>query len=405
MSETFLQFIFALAVIITAAKLGGYISYKLGQPAVVGEVIMGLALGPSLINFLKWPMFTYHEIGETISLMSELGVLLLMFIAGLELHLDDLVKSGKFSVFAGFLGFLAPLVMGFFMAQLYAFDLRQSLYIGLLLAPTSVSISAQALMELNALRTRTGVGLLGAAVIDDMLVVLGLSVFTAVVLGGGDGSIGEIGLMVLEMILFLAAAIALGVWLLPKVSKVIAKIEVSQGVVAFAFILMLLFAWTAESFGHMATIIGSFMAGIFFSQTTLKRKLESSFSAVAYGIFVPIFFINIGLSADIRQIAAGDLWLLAGFILVAVLSKIIGAGIGGTLGGLSLPESMRLGFGLVPRGEVVLIVATIGILENIIESSLMPIVVIMVIFTTIITPPILRLLLSKSKDSKIQKGV
>ena len=402
MSETFLQFIFALAVIITGAKLGGYISYKLGQPAVVGEVIMGLVLGPSLLNFLKWPMFTHSEIGETISLLSELGVLLLMFIAGLELHLDDLVKSGKISLFAGFLGFLAPLALGFFMAQIFAFDLKQSLFIGLLLAPTSVSISAQTLMELNALRTRTGVGLLGAAVIDDMLVVLGLSLFTAIVVGGGSGSLGEIGLMVLEMILFLAAAITLGIWVLPKITKFIAKVEISQAAIAFTFILMLLFAWAAESLGHMATIIGSFMAGIFFSRTNLKRKLESSFSAIAYGIFVPIFFINIGLSADVRQIAAGDLGLLAGFILVAVLSKIIGSGIGGLLGGLTLPESIRIGFGMVPRGEVVLIVATIGILENIIDSSIMPIVVIMVIFTTIITPPILRLLLPKSKETKIQ---
>ena len=200
-----------------------------------------------------------------------------MFIAGLELHLDDLVKSGKISAFAGFLGFLAPLVLGFFMAQIFAFDLKQSLFIGLLLAPTSVSISAQTLMELNALRTRTGVGLLGAAVIDDMLVVLGLSLFTAVVVGGGNGSLGDIGLMVLEMVLFLAAAIVLGIWVLPKITKFIAKVEISQAAVAFTFILMLLFAWAAESLGHMATIIGSFMAGIFFSRTNLKRKLESSF--------------------------------------------------------------------------------------------------------------------------------
>ena len=401
MSETFLQFIFALAVIIAGAKIGGYISYKLGQPAVVGEVLTGLILGPSVINFLEWPMFSYSEIGETIGLMAELGVLLLMFIAGLELHLDDLVKSGKISVFAGFLGFLAPLILGFFMAQIFSFDLKQSLFIGLLLAPTSVSISAQTLMELNALRTRTGVGLLGAAVIDDMLVVLGLSLFTAIAVSSGGG-LGEIGLMILEMVLFLIVAIALGIWALPKITKLVAKVEISQGAIAFTFILMLLFAWAAESLGHMATIIGSFMAGIFFSQTNLKRKIESSFSAIAYGIFVPIFFINIGLSADVRQIAVGDLWMLASFILVAVVSKIIGSGIGGLAGGLSFQESIKLGFGMVPRGEVVLIVATIGILENIIDKNLLPIVVIMVIFTTIITPPILRFLLSKSKESSIQ---
>ena len=154
----FLQFIIAIAIIIMAAKMAGYVSYRLGQPAVAGKVLAGLILGPSVLNFLRWPMFTDQHLGESIDFLAELGILLLMFIAGLNLHLSDLAESGKVAAWAGILGFAFAVALGFVLATAFSFEPDQALFIGLLLAPTSISIAAQTLMELKILRSRVGVG-------------------------------------------------------------------------------------------------------------------------------------------------------------------------------------------------------------------------------------------------------
>ena len=282
------------------------------------------------------------------------------------------------------------------------FDPQQGLFIGLLLAPTSVSISAQTLMELGALRSRVGASLLGAAVIDDTLVVLGISLFLAV-LGGGsaqdlDASSGIL-LLVGKMILYLAIAIFFGIKILPRLSRFVERLPISEGVIAFAFTIMVFYAWTAEYFGHLATIIGAFLAGLFFARTPLKPKIEQGFSAIAYGIFVPIFFVDVGLEANFRTLNQESLIFLGVLLLTAILSKIIGSGLGGLLGKLSAKESLQLGFSMVPRGEVVLIVATVGITEGFITQTELSVAVGMVVLTTLLTPPILRLLFKKTDRS------
>lgn len=401
----FLQFLIILAVIITASKLGGYLSMRLGQPAVAGEVLAGLILGPTAINFLHWDVFTDIHLEETFTYMAELGVLLLLFIAGLELHISDLQKSGRAAVIAGILGFLAPLGLGYLAAILLGFEPQQGLFIGLLLAPTSVSISAQTLMELGALRSRVGASLLGAAVIDDTLVVLGISFFLAVFGGSGaqDLSAGSgILLLVGRMILYLAIAIFVGIKILPRLARFTERLPISQGVIAFAFTVMVFYAWTAEYFGHLATIIGAFLAGLFFARTPLKPKIEQGFSAIAYGVFVPIFFVDVGLQANFRTLNRESLIFLGILLTTAVLSKIIGSGLGGLLGKLSARESLQLGFSMVPRGEVVLIVATVGITEGFISQTELSVAVGMVVLTTLITPPVLRSLFQRPNQSDEQ---
>lgn len=162
----FLQIILVLALIISLAKTGGYLSYKLGQPAVVGEVLTGLIMGPSVINFLGWQVFTDPHLGETITHFAELGVLLLLFIAGLDLHLSALIKSGKTAATAGALGFFLTIGMGYILARFFSFETQEALFVGLILAPTSIGISAQTLMDLKVLRTKVGITLLGAAVVE-----------------------------------------------------------------------------------------------------------------------------------------------------------------------------------------------------------------------------------------------
>ena len=386
----FLQFLLALIIIITAAKVAGYLSYRLGLPSVLGELLIGIIIGPSVLDFLHWPSFTDQHLGETIEHLAEIGVLLLMFIAGLDLHLSDLARSGKVAALAGVLGVLVPLGMGAGVGLAYGRDLLPSIFIGLILAATSVSISAQTLMELGVLRSRVGISMLGAAVFDDILVILGLSVAVAVFNQGGLTGLSSILVIALRMGLFMLIATLLGFWTIPRLSRWVDRLPVSQGLIAFSFVVLLFYAWTAEVLGSMAAITGAFLAGLIFARSQLKDRIEAGMSMLAYPVFVPIFFVNVGLSANVRDLTVESLGLLGVLILVAVFSKIVGAGLGAKVAGLSSRESLQLGVGMMSRGEVGLIVATVGITEGLIGEEIFSTIVGVVIVTTLLTPLILR---------------
>lgn len=398
----FLQFTLSLVIIITAAKLAGYFSYRIGQPSVLGELLVGILLGPSVLNIFHGSYFTDTHLEETITHLAEIGVLLLMFLAGLDLHLDDLARSSKVSAGAGILGVIFPLALGTGVGLLFNFDLHSSFFIGLVLAATSVSISAQTLMELKVLRSRVGVSMLGAAVFDDILVVLGLSVFVALIQSGGDGGLIMVLMIILRMVLYLGAAVLVGMWLLPKLSYWIENLPISQGLIAFTFVVALLYAWTAESLGSMAAITGAFLAGLLFGRSRVKEKIESGISTIAYSVFVPIFFVNVGLSADARQLTIQTLWLFLAMLLVAIIGKVLGSGIGAQLGGFTRREALQIGVGMMSRGEVGLIVASVGVLEGLIEQEAFAVIVGVVIITTLLTPPTLRLLFSQ--EGKLRRG-
>lgn len=400
---SFLQLSIALAIIIAAAKAGGYLSYRLGQPSVLGELIVGILLGPTVINLLHIPVFTDEHLTEVVHQLAELGVLLLMFLAGLELHLTDLVKSGKVSALAGTLGVIFPLVLGAVVSYFFVGQASHALFIGLILAATSVSISAQTLMELKALRSRVGIGLLGAAVFDDILVVLGLSIFTAVSLSHGEGSLGSVAWIVIKMILYLVIGAALGFWMLPRLSQKINGLPVSQGLTAFTLVIILLYGWAAEVLGGMAAITGAFLAGLILARSPVKERIEGSLPVLAYGLFVPIFFINIGLSTDARELFGSSFWLFVAMTVVAIIGKVLGAGLGGLWAGFSRRESLQLGIGMMSRGEVGLIVAAVGISNGMIDQAVFSAVVGVVVITTLITPPLLRLAFRKPKPKPAVK--
>jgi Kef-type K+ transport system membrane component KefB len=389
--SSFLQFAIALVILIVAAKVGGYLSLKLRQPSVLGELMAGLILGPSVLNFLHWPPFTDEHLGETIAHLAEIGVLLLMFIAGLDLHLSDLAKSGRVSVFAGTLGVLFPFGMGYLAADWFGFETEAAIFTGLILAATSVSISAQTLMEMRVLRTRVGIGLLGAAVFDDILVVLGLSVFVALAIGD-SGGVGAVAWIAAKMALFIVIGGALGLYLVPRVSHRINNLPISRSLITFTFVVTVFYAWSAEVLGGMAAITGAFLAGLAFGRSPLKERIEEGVATLAYGVFVPIFFVNVGLSANARELTADGAWLLIAMVVVAVLSKLLGGGIGARLAGFTNLESIQLGAGLISRGEVGLIVASVGIAEGLIGAEVFSIIVGVVIVTTLLTPLVLRAL-------------
>lgn len=383
----FLQLLFVLIIILIAAKGSGYLAIKLGQPAVLGEIIVGILLGPSLLNLLHLPFITNVHLGDTIYELGELGVLLLMFLAGLELHLSEMTKNTKVAAYSGILGVLIPVSLGFLAGEVYGMDFDHAMFLGLTLGATSVSISAQTLMELKVLRSRVGLGLLGAAVFDDILVILLLSSYLALA-AGGSGL--EILVVFLKMVGFLGLSAAFGIWVLPRLSVVVSRQPISQSVLTFSLVIMLTYGLAAELLGGMAAITGTFLAGLMFGRTHEKQQMESGLRAISYGFFVPIFFVNIGLMIDLRELSADALWILLGISIFAIIGKILGAGGGAKLGGYTWLESLQLGIGMVSRGEVGLIVATIGLSEGHLTGDVFSAVIGMILITTLITPPLLR---------------
>jgi len=391
MAQEFLDFILALVIVIVAAKLGGYISYRFRQPSVLGELLAGLILGPTVFDMLHTlPLFHEPEIlAESLTMLAELGVILLMLLAGLELHLDELLSSGKVAALAGVLGVVVPLGMGYGTALFFGAEQTEALFIALTLSATSVSISAQTLMELQVLRSRVGLGLLGAAVFDDILVILLLSV-SFVLVGGAAGGLGSVLTTILGMVVYLIVAIVLGFWLLPRLAVWVSKLPISQRMIAFVLVITLLYAWAAEVIGGMAAITGAFLVGLFLARTPFRDEIEQGISAMAYGFFVPIFFVNIGLEVNMRAIGGDVLWFAIAITVVAVISKIVGSGAGALLGGFSAKESWQLGVGMVSRGEVGLIVSSFALTEGLLSQTNFSIAVFMVIIATLVTPPMLR---------------
>ncbi|MBK8619848.1 MAG: cation:proton antiporter [Anaerolineales bacterium] len=392
----FLQLAFLLSIILLSAKMAGYLSIRLGQPSVLGELLVGIILGPSVINILNLP-FIEHELTETVAKLGELGVLLLMFLAGLELHLGEMRKNLRVAAFAGLMGVIWPVLLGWGAGLLFGLDQSASIFLGLTLGATSVSISAQTLIELKALRSRVGLSLLGAAVFDDILIILLLSVFLA--LQGGGGSTYDVLIIVVRMVLFLALSVMFGLWALPWAIRRFSKLPISQGLLTISLVIMLAYGIAAEYFGGMAAITGAFLAGLMLARTHEKERIETGMHALAYGLFVPIFFVNIGLSIDLREFQLQALLFTIVIIVVAIAGKWIGSGWGARLGGLSRHESIQLGAGMISRGEVGLIVASVGMKDGLVNDEEFSAIVVMVLITTLVTPPILRALFTKKEDT------
>ncbi len=393
----FLQLAFLLSIILFSAKMAGYISIRFGQPSVLGELLVGILLGPTIINLFDLP-FIEHELTETVTKLGELGVLLLMFLAGLELHLGEMRQNMRVAAFAGLMGVVAPVLLGWGTGLLFGFNQPASIFLGLTLGATSVSISAQTLIELKVLRSRVGLSLLGAAVFDDILIILLLSVFLA--LQGGAGSTGDVLIILLRMILFLVASVLFGLWALPWIIRRVSHLPISQGLLTMSLVIMLAYGIASEAFGGMAAITGAFLAGLMLARTPEKERIEAGVHALAYGLFVPVFFVNIGLSINLRDFKAEALWLTITVIVVAIAGKWIGSGWGAKIGGLTTTEATQLGAGMISRGEVGLIVASVGMRQGLVVDAEFSAIVVMIVVTTLITPPILRGLFMREKAKK-----
>ena len=386
--SNFLQLISEIIIILIAAKIAGYLSTRLKQPSVFGELLVGVILGPSLLDVTHLGFITDTHLDEIIYEMGEIGVLLLMFLAGLELHIKDLTKNTRAALLSGVLGVVIPVGSGLLFGEMLGLSFDHALFLGLTLGATSVSISAQVLIELKVLRSKVGLGLLGAAVFDDILVILILS--TAVAFLSGGGSVVDILLVFVKMVVFLAVAAAFGIWVLPRLTRLTGRLNISQGLTTLTVVILLGYGLAAELVGGMAAITGTFMAGLMFSRTPEKSAIESSLHSLSYAFFVPIFFVSIGLHVNLRELQLDAIWVFLAISVIAILGKIIGAGSGALMAKYTPREALQMGIGMVSRGEVGLIIANIGVKEGYLSNEMLTIVVGMILVTTLVTPPLLR---------------
>ncbi|NUU60979.1 cation:proton antiporter [Paenibacillus agri] len=372
-----MQFILYLMLILLFTKLAGDFSVRLGQPAVLGKLIIGIVLGPAVLGWV--------QDGEFIHYMSEIGVLLLMFIAGLETDLEQLRKNWKsaFAVAVG--GIILPFAGGFAIGEWFGFADHNALFMGVILSATSVSISVQVLKDMNKLNSGEGSTILGAAVVDDILVVILLAVLMSFF---GTGAEVSIGLLIGKKVLFFAIAIIAGAFLVPRLMKWLAPLRVTEATITAALVICFGYAYFAELLG-MAGIIGAFAAGIAIAQTSFKHTVETKIEPIAYSIFVPVFFVSIGLNVTFAGVG-GQIGFVVLLTVVAILTKMLGGGLGARLTGFNTRSSAIIGAGMISRGEVALIIAATGLQSGLLHPEYFTSVIIVVIVTTLVTPPLLK---------------
>ncbi|MBI2874419.1 MAG: cation:proton antiporter [Firmicutes bacterium] len=384
-----LQILLVLSIAVAASKAAGAVSNRFGQPAVLGELSAGLILGPTLLNILGMPVFHTEKLLELFKELGELGVIFLMFLAGLETNLREMRKVGLAALLGAVGGVLLPFAGGMLVGNAFGFSTMDAIFIGTVLTATSVSITAQTLIELGRLRSKEGTTILGAAIIDDVLGILVLSFVVAFGTGGGEANLTGIAVIVGKMALFFGAGILLGNLVFDRLAARIERSPISEGVLAFAVVVLLIYSWAAEFLGGVAAITGAYLAGVLFGRSRFHRFLDERMKILAYGFFVPVFFISIGLQANARDLG-GSIPFVVVVSMVAVFSKLVGAGAGCRLAGFSNRESVRVGTGMISRGEVALIVAAVGLSAGIIGPEVFSAMVIMTLFTTLVTPILLR---------------
>ena len=382
-----------LAIIIIAAKVCGIIARKLHAPQVVGQIIAGLLIGPCVLGFVSQTDFLMQ--------MAEVGVILLMFSAGLETDLKELLKTGPVAFLIACAGVFVPMVLG---AVYYGFapwgseEFYKAVFVGTILTATSVSITVQALKDMGKLKGKVGTTILSAAIIDD---VIGIIVLTFVIgFKNPDSSVGKV---VISTILFFVLAAVVG-FISYKVFKWVDKRyphtrRIPIAGLAYCFIL----SYVAERYFGIADITGAYVAGIILCSINDSEYIESKIDINSYMLFGPIFFASIGLKTNIDNITGSILLFSLGFVVVGLIGKIIGCGLIAKACKFNFPDSLKIGVGMMTRGEVALIVAQKGLSAGLLEPVYFTSVILLIIVSSIATPIVLKYLYSKDKEpEKVQ---
>ena len=389
------KFLLDIAIILASTKILGLFTKKVNMPQVVGALLAGVILGPACVGVLTET--------DMIQKMAELGVIVLMFCAGMETDIEELKRSGKASFVIALLGVIVPLVVGGGVAYLFINNgyidtsdvtssvFLQSVFIGVILTATSVSITVETLKELGKLKTKSGNAILGAAIIDDILGIIALTIVTSL----ADTSV-NIAVVLFKIVLFFVFCGVVGVivyYAFKKWCEISGKGMHRHAIIAF--VICLVMAFCAEHFFGVADITGAFFAGLIISMTQKDQFIASKFDVLSYLLLSPIFFASIGLKVELPKMGPAIIAFAAVITIVALLTKIIGCGLGAKVCGYKNYQALRIGVGMISRGEVALIVASKGAAVGLMSNNIMGPIIIVVVITTIITPILLKPVFNK----------
>ena len=389
-------FLANLVLILLATTLAGHYCARIGLPAVLGQLLVGVIIGPAILGWVTMTDFIHD--------MSELGVIILMFLAGLESDLDLLKRYLKPSVLVAALGILVPAASSTAVALAFGLSMMESIFIGVLFAATSVSISVAVMKELGVLSGKGGATILGAAVIDDVVAVILLSVMVSMIGGSSEGS-ASLGLTLLEQLLYFISIFFVVRYIAPFLARLGKRLLLPVGPTLLAMILCLGMAYIADLAG-LSAVVGAFFAGIAIGQTSVRHEVNQSIEPIGYAVFIPVFFVSIGLNMRFDGISS-QLWLIVIMSVVAVLSKLLGAGCGAKLANFSLGESAFVGAGMISRGEMALIIAQVGYQSQLIKTDTYSALVTVIIITTLVAPFLLKATaqyVPKDKEKRLGKN-
>ena len=390
------SFLLFLAIIMISTKILGLFTRKIHMPAVVGALVAGVILGPSCLNLITLT----GDTGVFLEQMAELGVILLMFNAGLETDLSELKKNGVASFVTALIGVIVPLIGGFLG---YAFffhtdfsdydEVLKAVFVGVVLTATSVSITVETLREMGKLKGKVGTTILGAAVIDDIIGIIVLTIVTSL----KDTSVSPIT-VVLKIVLYFVF-IAVLIFLLTKLKVFVEEQDEKRRTAIICVALCFILSYISEEYFGIADITGAYFAGLMLCTMKVGPYVARRCEIPSYLIFSPVFFASVGLKVTLGGMDA-SIWIFAIILLViAILSKVVGCGLGAKICGCTGKEAFQVGIGMISRGEVALIVAQKGYASGMLDDVLFAPIVLVVIVTTLITPILLKLVM-KDNDSE-----
>ncbi|MCI8573317.1 MAG: cation:proton antiporter [Oscillibacter sp.] len=394
------HYLMDLALILLTTKVLGIATGKFQMPRVVGSLLAGLVMGPAMLNILSETAF--------LSQLSELGVIVILFAAGMGTDLRELRNAGKAGFFVALCGVLVPLVMGAGFGYLAAFagwvsevNLLEAVFLGTVLTATSVSITVETLKELGRLDTKVGNTILAAALIDD---VLGLVALTVVASLAGEGTnllwvLAKIVFFFVFAVVAAGAGIVLFRWMISQADgKNLRRYPV------LAFVICLLLSYSAEEFFGVADIIGAFVAGLIVASTPKAQYIRLKFEPLSYLLLTPVFFSNIGINVQLPELNVGLVLFSLALLATAILSKVIGCGLGAKLCGFQGMECVQVGAGMACRGEVALIVANRGLSMGILSEAMMTPIIITVVGCAVLTPLLLKAAFRNEPASKMEQS-
>lgn len=396
-----IEFILQVGIILVVGEILGVISQKLKMPKVLGFLLSGIVIGPSLFNVVQE--------NEPIRVMAQIGVIFLMFMAGLETDIEKFKTAGVSSFLIAIGGIVVPLVLGAGVTYAFTGILAESIFVGVILTATSVAITVQTLNELGKLNTRAGVNIIGAAIIDDILGIIILSVAIMLIAPEGGGASGVAGLIPIfvKIVIFLAiSGVALKVLpgLIEKFMAKGDKEKKTETLIMLTAGITIIFSIFVEEKLGIAAITGAYVCGLVIAMTNQNHTFDEKFSNVSTYLVSPIFFSSIGLTIDLKTLGAEVILPIIAISIVAIIGKIIGCGLCAKMYGMKNDESLQIGVGMVSRGEVAIITASLGLSKGIITNEVYPTLLVVIIISTIVTPLLLKVVFADKSGKKVSSS-